>query len=90
MSDSDQLFSELLYLLHHNAFTALENVQNSKDHSSELVNVRKLIDMVVMLKDKTSGNLSKELDQIQEMMLSELELKYKQKINKSFENESAE
>ena len=59
-------------------------MQNSKDHSSELVNVRKLIDMVVMLKDKTSGNLSKELDQIQEMMLSELELKYKQKINKSF------
>ena len=46
--------------------------------------------MVVMLKDKTSGNLSKELDQIQEMMLSELELKYKQKINKSFDNESAE
>ena len=89
MSDSDQLFSELLYLLHHNAFTALENVQNSKDYSSELANVRKLIDMVVMLKDKTSGNLSKELDQIQEMMLSELELKYKQKTNKSFDNESA-
>ena len=89
MSDSDQLFSELLYLLHHNAFTALQNVQNSKDDSSELVNVRKLIDMVVMLKDKTSGNLSKELDQIQEMMLSELELKYKQKTNKSFDNESA-
>ena len=74
----------ITHLLH------LKNVQNSKDHSSELVNVRKLIDMVVMLKDKTSGNLSKELDQIQEMMLSELELKYKQKINKSFDNESAE
>ena len=35
--------------------------------------------MVVMLKEKTRGNLSDELDQIQTMMLSELELKYQTK-----------
>ena len=64
-------------------------MKKSKDHSSELVNVRKLIDMVVMLKEKTTGNLSEEIDQIQNMMLSELESKYMEKINKSSENESA-
>ena len=89
MTDSDQLFSELLYLLHHNAFSALDNMKKSKDHSSELVNVRKLIDMVVMLKEKTTGNLSEEIDQIQNMMLSELESKYMEKINKLSDNESA-
>ena len=35
--------------------------------------------MVVMLKEKTRGNLSDELDKIQTMMLSELESLYQQK-----------
>ena len=35
-----------------------------------------------MLKEKTSGNLSNELEQIQSLMLSELESLYKKKIKK--------
>jgi hypothetical protein len=54
-----------------------------------MLHVRQLIDMVVMLKDKTAGNLSDELSQIQTMMLSELETKYKQKLKTSKNNESA-
>jgi hypothetical protein len=45
--------------------------------------------MVVMLKEKTKGNLTEELDQIQTMMLKELESKYKQTLNTPSNNESA-
>ena len=90
MNKSDQLFSELLYLLHHNAFNALDKISDSNQSESDLLHVRQLIDMVVMLKDKTAGNLSDELNLIQTMMLSELESKYKQKLKTSKNNESAE
>ena len=89
MNKNDQLFSELLYLLHHNAFNALNNIGNANYSESELTSVRQLIDMVVMLKEKTKGNLSDELDQIQTMMLSELESKYQQKFNITQTNGSA-
>ena len=80
MNKSDKLFSELLYLLHHNAFNELDKIDNVNYSESDLTSVRQLIDMVVMLKEKTRGNLSDELDQIQTMMLSELELKYQRKL----------
>ena len=54
-----------------------------------MTSVRQLIDMVVMLKEKTTGNLSDELDQIQTMMLSELESKYHQKFKTTVTNGSA-
>ena len=79
MNKIDKLFSELLYLLHHNAFNALDKIDKANYSESDLTSVRQLIDMVVMLKEKTRGNLSDELDQIQTMMLSELELKYQTK-----------
>ena len=40
------------------------------------------IDMLEMLKEKTKGNLSEELDTTQEMMLSELRLNYVDEANK--------
>jgi hypothetical protein len=89
MSKSDQLFSELLYVLHHNAFNALEKINVSDPSKSDLTHVRQLIDMVVMLKEKTKGNLTEELNQIQTMMLKELESKYKQTLNTPSNNESA-
>jgi hypothetical protein len=82
MKKSDQLFSELLYLLHHNAFNALEKVNTDSPNDSDLTNVRQLIDMVIMLEEKTTGNLTEELSQIQSMMLKELESKYNQILNK--------
>ena len=80
----------MLYLLHHNAFNALEKIDNTDlPNESDLTSVRQLIDMVVMLKEKTKGNLSDELDQIQTMMLSELESKYQQKFKTPETNGSA-
>ena len=89
MKKSDQLFSELLYLLHHNAFNALEKINSDSPNDSDLTNVRQLIDMVIMLKEKTQGNLSDELEQIQSLMLTELESKYQQKLKTPETNGSA-
>ena len=73
----------------YNPFNALNNIGNANYSESELTSVRQLIDMVVMLKEKTKGNLSDELDQIQTMMLSELESKYQQKFKTTETNGSA-
>tara|TARA_B100000963_G_scaffold333919_1_gene326665 strand:+ start:278 stop:556 length:279 start_codon:yes stop_codon:yes gene_type:complete len=89
MSKSDQLYSELLYLLHRNAYNNLNNIYDGNDSDTNIISARQLIDMVVMLKEKTSGNLSNELEQIQSLMLSELESLYKEKIKKpKINNES--
>ena len=50
---------------------------------------KKTIDWGIMLKEKTKGNLSDELNQIQTMMLSELESKYQQKFKTTETNGSA-
>ena len=89
MNKNDQLFSELLYLLHHNAFKNLEKIESNNPSEADFLSVRQIIDMVVMLKEKTKGNLSEELDKIQAMMLSELETMYAEKLNTSLNNESA-
>ena len=47
-----------------------------------LEKAQQAIDMLEMLKDKTKGNLSEELDTTQEMMLSELHLNYVDEANK--------
>ena len=83
MNKSDKLYSELLYLLHRNAYDNLNNIYESNDLQHNIISARQLIDMIVMLKEKTSGNLSNELEQIQSLMLSELESLYKQKIKKT-------
>ena len=89
MNKNDRLFSELLYLLHHNAYKALDKTDQTNQPEIDFASVRQLIDMVVMLKEKTRGNLSDELDKIQTMMLSELELKYQQKFKTTVTNGSA-
>lgn len=89
MNKNDKLFSQLLYILHQNAFSELESVDENNTTEAHAQKVRQLIDMVEMLKDKTKGNLSKELEQIQSMMLEELESVYKKKFVKFISNESA-
>ena len=69
----------MLYLLHRNAYNNLINIYDGNDSDTNIISARQLIDMVVMLKEKTSGNLSNELEQIQSLMLSELESLYKEK-----------
>lgn len=84
MEKNDQLYLQLLYLMHHTAMQELGKVSNPVTGVVErsLEKAQQAIDMLEMLKDKTKGNLSEELDTTQEMMLSELHLNYVDEANK--------
>ena len=83
MAKYDQLFLQLLYLMHHTAMQELGKIANpvNGELKRDLEKARQAIDMLEMLKEKTKGNLSKELDKTQEMMLSELRLNYADEAN---------
>jgi len=84
MDKNDQLYLQLLYLMHHSAMQELGKVSNPLTGELErsLEKAQQAIDMLEMLKEKTKGNLSEELDTTQEMMLSELRLNYVDESNK--------
>ena len=84
MGNYDHLFLQLLYLMHHTAMQELGKIANPVTGELErnLDKAKQAIDMLEMLKEKTKGNLSKELDKTQEMMLSELHLNYIDETNK--------
>ena len=85
MDKNDKLFSELLYILHRNAISSFDKLDHVNCTDSDIASAKQFLDMVIMLKDKTRGNLSEELDKIQNMMLAELQSKFdkKSKINGS-------
>lgn len=89
MDKNDQLFSQLLYLLHQNASHTLEKI-DANNHSEEDKNqLLQHLDILKMLKEKTKGNLNQELNHIQNMMLDEFEANCMKKIVNFNVNESA-
>ena len=89
MDKQDQLFSQLLYLLHHSAMQELGKITNPVNGEVN-VNIQQseqLLEMHKMLKDKTKGNLSNDMSKTQNMMLDELIVNFKEIHNKS-SNES--
>ena len=84
MEKNEQLYLQLLYLMHHTAMQELGKVSNpvTGEVKCSLEKAQQAIDMLEMLKEKTKGNLSEELDTTQEMMLSELRLNYVDEANK--------
>ena len=84
MEKNDQLYLQLLYLMHHTAMQELGKISNPVTGELErnLEKAQQAIDMLEMLKEKTKANLSEELDTTQEMMLSELRLNYVDEANK--------
>lgn len=84
MDKNDQLYMQLLYLMHHTAMQELGKIANplSGELARDLEKAKQAIDMLEMLSQKTKGNLSEELDKTQEMMLSELRLNYVDEANK--------
>ena len=84
MEKNDQIYLQLLYLMHHTAMQELGKITNPVTGKTErdLDKAQQAIDMLEMLKEKTKGNLSKEMEKTQEMMLSELRLNYIDESNK--------
>ena len=84
MEKNDQLYLQLLYLMHHTAMQELGKVADPVTGEVErnLQKAQQAIDMLEMLKEKTNGNLSEDMEKTQEMMLSELRLNYMDEANK--------
>ena len=84
MEKHDQLFLQLLYLMHHTAMQELGKIASAVTGKVErdLKKAQQAIDMLEMLKEKTKGNLSEELEKTQEMMLSELRRNFLDETNK--------
>ena len=77
MEKNDQLFIQLLYMLHTSAMQGLVKISDPAGSvSRNLKYVSQTIDLMMMLKEKSKGNISESTDKILEGMLSELRLNY--------------
>ena len=84
MEKNDQLFMQLLYMFHTSAMQGLGKIADptSGKINKNLDYVSQTIDLMVMLKEKTKGNLSEDVLKILDGMLSELRLNYVDEKNK--------
>ena len=86
MEKNDQLFMQLLYMFHTSAMQGLGKIADpSGQVSRNLEYVSQTIDLMTMLKEKTKGNISDDIEKVLDGMLSELRLNYVDEKNKSTE-----
>lgn len=88
MDQNDQLFVQLLYVFHSSAMQSMGKVKNPFTDKIErdLPQAKQSIDMMEMIKAKTKGNLSEELNGIIDRFLTELRLNYVDESNKDHAN----
>ena len=86
MEKNDQLFMQLLYMFHSSAMQGLGKIADPTGQvNRNLEYVSQTIDLMTMLKEKTRGNLSEEMEKMLEGMLSELRLNYVDEKSKASE-----
>ena len=86
MEKNDQLFMQLLYMFHTSAMQGLGKISDPTGQvSRNLEYVSQTIDLMTMLKEKTKGNISEDIEKVLDGMLSELRLNYVDEKNKSTE-----
>ena len=84
MDKNDQLFMQLLYMFHTSAMQGLGKIADpSGKMQRNLEYVSQTIDLLSMLKEKTKGNISEDVEKMLEGMLSELRLNYVDEQSKS-------
>jgi hypothetical protein len=77
MEKNDQLFMQLLYMVHTSAMQGLGKMTDPTGKvSRNLEYVSQTIDLMEMLNNKTKGNISEDIEKILDGMLSELRLNY--------------
>ena len=77
MDKNDQLFMQLLYMFHTSAMQGLGKITDPTGQlNRNLEYVSQTIDLMAMLKEKTKGNISEEMEKMLDGMLSELRLNY--------------
>ena len=77
MEKNDQLFMQLLYMFHTSAMQGLGKIADPTGQvNRNLEYVSQTIDIMDMLKVKTKGNISEDIEKVLDGMLSELRLNY--------------
>ena len=77
MEKNDQLLMQLIYMFHTSAMQGLGKIADPNGQViRNLEYVSQTIDLIEMLKVKTKGNTTDEIDKLLEGMLSELSLNY--------------
>jgi hypothetical protein len=84
MADTSQHFLELVYILHASAMQAMGKLKNPITEKVErnLEQARQSIDLLTMLRDKTTGNLTSHESAVLNGMISELQLNFVDESNK--------
>jgi len=77
MEKNDQLLMQLIYMFHTSAIQGLGKIADPTGQvSRNLEYVSQTIDLMEMLKVKTKGNITDEIEKLLDGMLSELRLNY--------------
>ncbi len=77
MEKNDQLFMQLIYMFHTSAMQGLGKIADPTGQvNRNLEYVSQTIDLMEMLKVKTKGNISEDIEKMLDGMLSELKLNY--------------
>ena len=77
MEKNDQLFTQLIYMFHTSAIQGLGKIADPTGQvTRNLEYVSQTIDLMEMLKAKTNGNISEDIEKVLDGMLSELRLNY--------------
>ena len=84
MEKNDQLLLQLIYMFHSSAMQGLGKIAGPNGEiSKNLEYVSQTIDLLEMIKVKTKGNTSEQIDKTIDLMLSELKLNYVDEKGKS-------
>ena len=77
MEKNDQLLMQLIYMFHTSAMQGLGKIADPTGQvSRNLEYVSQTIDLMEMLKVKTRGNVTEDIEKLLDGMLSELRLNY--------------
>ena len=86
MKKNDQLFMQLLYMFHTSAMQGLGKIADPTGQlNRNMEYVSQTIDLMAMLKEKTKGNISEDIEKMLDGMLSDLRLNYVDEKSKTSE-----
>jgi len=87
MEKYDQILLQLVYMFHTSAMQGLGKIADPTGNiNKNLDYVSQTIDLMEMLKEKTKGNTSEEIEKTLNQMISELQLNYVDEKSKEVDN----
>jgi len=87
MEKNDQILLQLVYMFHTSAMQGLGKIADPTGNiNKNLDYVSQTIDLMEMLKEKTKGNTTEEIEKTLNQMISELQLNYVDEKSKEADN----